>query len=254
MLAEQVDALEHEPGVRRELLDVLDRRQPAAGEDLGLDELHELQVTDGDLDPVVAEELLGVRQDGVQQHATAVGQQLVGLVEEQRVPLDLERLEGADADDAVDGLVELLPTVQQHPAGALGVQLVEHLLHMNGLVLGQRETHHVDVVLLDGAPHGGPPAAADIEQRHTRLQPELGQREVDLGELRLLQRDVPAAVEIGTAVGHRRIEEQPEEFVRQVVVRLDFLEVRRQLVWHWRLCAFLDPGAIGQTIEASLTR
>ena len=65
-----------EAGVGGQLLDVLDRWQLSAREDLGADELHELQVADGQLDPVVAEELLGVRQDGVQQHPAVVGSTL----------------------------------------------------------------------------------------------------------------------------------------------------------------------------------
>ena len=96
MRPKQVRALQREACIRGQHLDVLDRRQASAREDLCLDEPHELQVADGDLDPVVAEELLRVRQDGVQQHAAVVGQDAVGLFEEQRIALDLERLERAD--------------------------------------------------------------------------------------------------------------------------------------------------------------
>ena len=59
------------------------------------------------------------------------------------------------------------------------------------------------------------------------LQPELAQRQVDLGDLRLFQRHV-VALEVGAAVGLGRIEEQPEEVVGQVVVRLYVLEMRFQ--------------------------
>ena len=98
--AQQVGALQREARVRGQLLDVLDRRQLPTGEDLLADELHELKVADRQLDVVLTEELLGVRQDGVQQHPAAVGRQdLVGPLEEDRVPLGLERLEGADRDN-----------------------------------------------------------------------------------------------------------------------------------------------------------
>ena len=81
---------------------------------------------------------------------------------------------------------------------------------------------------LDRAHHRRAPAAADVEQRHARLEAQLAQRQVDLGELRFFQRHV-VALEVGAAVGLRRVEEQPEEVVGQVVVRLDVLEVRFQV-------------------------
>ena len=57
---------------------------------------------------------------------------------------------------------------------------------------------------------------------------ELAERQVDLGDLRLLERHV-VALEVGAAVGLRRIEEQPEEVVGQVVMRLHVFEVRLEL-------------------------
>jgi hypothetical protein len=82
-----------------------------------------------------------------------------------------------------------------------------------GLVLGQRQADHVDVVLLDRAAHRAAPAAADVEQRHPGFQAELAQRQVDLGLLGFLQRHV-VAFEVGAAVGLAGVEEQPEELVR----------------------------------------
>ena len=105
----------------------------------------------------------------------------------------------------------------------------EQLLDVAGLVTAQRQTDDVDVVALDRAHHRGAPAAADVEQRHAGLQAQLAQRQVDLGDLRLFQGHV-VALEVGAAVGLRRIEEEPEEVVGQVVVRLHVLEVRLQAV------------------------
>ena len=74
----------------------------------------------------------------------------------------------------------------------------------------------------------GAPAAADVEQCHAGLQAELAQRQVDLGELSLFERHV-VALEVGAAVGLRRVQKQPEEVVRQVVMRLHVLEMRSQI-------------------------
>ena len=59
-------------------------------------------------------------------------------------------------------------------------------------------------------------------------QAQLAQRQVDLGELRLFERHV-VALEVRAAVGLRRVQEQPEEVVGQVVVRLHVFEVRLQI-------------------------
>ena len=73
-----------------------------------------------------------------------------------------------------------------------------------------------------------PQPQPDVEQRHARLEAELAERQVDLGDLCLFQRHV-VALEVGAAVGLRGIEEEPEEVVGQVVVRLDVFEVRLQV-------------------------
>ena len=58
---------------------------------------------------------------------------------------------------------------------------------------------------------------------------ELAQGQVDLGDLRLFQGHV-IALEVRAAVGLRRVEEEAEELVGQVVMRLHVVEVRRQAV------------------------
>ncbi|CAM4476960.1 hypothetical protein MYBA111488_24875 [Mycobacterium basiliense] len=78
-------------------------------------------------------------------------------------------LECADRHDSVDGFIELLPALQQHAPAARRVQLVERVLHVHGLVFRQGQANDVDVIFFDRAPHGGAPAAADVEQRHPGL-------------------------------------------------------------------------------------
>jgi hypothetical protein len=142
-----------------------------------------------------------------------------------------EVLERADRHDSVEGLVELLPALQQNPLGPWTVHLIERLLDVGGLILQQRQTDDVDVVALNRASHGGTPAAPDVKQRHSGLQSQLSQRQVDLGDLRLLERHVVVLEERAT-VGLGRVEEQAEEVVRQVIVRLHVFKMRPELLRH----------------------
>ncbi len=99
---------------------------------------------------------------------------------------------------------------------------------MSLLIAAQGQPDDVDVVLLDRPAHRGAPAAADVEQRHPGLQAQLAQRQVDLGELRLVQCQI-IALEVGAAVRLRRVEEEPVEVVGEVVMRLHVFKVRLQV-------------------------
>ncbi len=101
------------------------------------------------------------------------------------VAIAAEVLESPDRHDAVDGLVEPLPALEKDSPVAARVHLVKRALHVGRLIRGQGQPDDIDVVLLDGAPHGGAPPAADVQQHHARLQLQLPEREVDLGDLRL---------------------------------------------------------------------
>ena len=124
-----------------------------------------------------------------------------------------EVLERADRDDPVDRLGELLPPFEQYPLGPGTVQSRERLLCVVILILRQRQPDDIDVVAFDGPPHGGAPAAPDVEQCHTRPQAELAERQIDLGES-LFERHA-VAFEVGATVGLRRIQKQPVEVVRK---------------------------------------
>src|SRR6185312_8303588 len=104
---------------------------------------------------------------------------------------------------------------------------VKAALHVRLLIAAEREPDDVDVIPLEPPDDGGAPPAPDVEQCHARLQSELAQREVDLGDLRLFQGHV-IALEVRAAIGPRRIQEEREELVGQVVVRLYVLEMRFQ--------------------------
>src|SRR5712691_2650572 len=86
-----------------------------------------------------------------------------------------------------------------------------------GLRLRQRHPVRRDAVVLRGPDGEAAPAAADVEKRLPRLEPELAADEIDLVLLRLLELAVGVAV-VGARVEHERVEEQGVEIVRHVVV------------------------------------
>jgi hypothetical protein len=86
------------------------------------------------------------------------------------------------------------------------------------LVLGECHTHDVDVVLLQRPLHERTPAAADVKQRHTGLEPQLAEAQFELGDLSFIHRHVFTR-EVRAAIGHRGIREQLKELVGDVVVR-----------------------------------
>ena len=66
-----------------------------------------------------------MRKYRLQHHAAIAGQNSVGHVEERSIPRFTERLERLNADYAVDGLIELLPSSQEDLARAVGIDLVQ---------------------------------------------------------------------------------------------------------------------------------
>src|SRR5262245_26799676 len=82
--------------------------------------------------------------------------------------------------------------------------------------------------MLDRAADCCAPPTTDVEQPVAGLQIELAQGQVDLVPLGLLERH-PRRFEIGAAIRHRRIEEEREKVVREVVVGLDLPVERLEL-------------------------
>jgi hypothetical protein len=73
------------------------------------------------------------------------------------------------------------------------------------------------------------PAAAHVEEPLPRGEAELAADEIELRALRLLE-PLPAGREVRARVDHARVEEQPVEVVRHVVVVPDGLAVARDAV------------------------
>ena len=126
------------------------------------------------------------------------------------------RVEVALAHVAVVAVAHLGDVVE-----ALGL---DALLGPGRLLAGERDAEDADAVVLRRVPDHAAPAAADVEQPHTGLQPDLAGDEVVLVRLRLLEGGVLGR-EARAGVGHRRSEHPLVERVRHVVVIADRLGV-----------------------------
>ncbi len=134
-------------------------------------------------------------------------------------------LDHADARDRVELLAGDLAVVGEpelhqvlHPG------LADPLAPELDLALGQSHSEHADPVVLGGVNREAPPAATDVEYALARLERELLADQVELCPLGLLER-LRTTLEVGAAVGHRRVEEQREELVAGVVVVADSASV-----------------------------
>ena len=229
MVAERDDVRHDEAGLLAVLDEQLGARDPAAGEDLGEHELGEAGQLEGQLLAAFDEVVRVVTDRALDGHPAVLGQHVEAVLEEVVETLESEVFDGLDRHDPVDGGVELLPALQADVEGAVGLDTAEQLLAVGLLILRQGQADHVHVVLLHGPLQGQAPAAADLQQGHARLEIQMVQVQVDVGDLGLAQRDMGSG-EIGAAVLAGRVLEQAEEVVGQVVVRLDVLEVRPHIV------------------------
>ncbi len=141
-----------------------------------------------------------------------------------RVLVDLDRadvLDHADAGDLVERLAGQLAVVHDADVDAVAdARLLRPLARERGLRLGQRDPGDRDAVLARRVDRQRAPAAADVEHPLALLQRQLGADQVELGLLRRLEAR-PVAREERAAVGHRLVEPQREEVVRDVVVVRD---------------------------------
>ena len=193
-------AAHRESGAGGVLLDQRHQGQPAAREDVVDDEFEEPQQRHRDRQVAIVEFSLAGRHDAVQQHGAIGGQQLISPREELAVAVITEVLEWADRDDAVHRFVEPFPSLEQYPGRPGAAGCGEQPFDIGLLVAAQCERDDVDVEARLRAQRGSPPPAADIEQRHTRLQTEFVQGQINLGDLGLLQAHV-VTLEVGAAVG-----------------------------------------------------
>src|SRR5258705_33418 len=206
-----------------------DTKTPKAGDDLGDHELDEPGQLEGQLLAALGEVVRVIADAALDRHPAVVGQDLEAGLEEVVPAVPAEVLERLYRHDPVDRAVELLPPLQPYVIGAVAAELGQQLVAVGLLVLGERQPDDVDVVLLHRALQGQTPAAADLEQRHARLEIEPVEVLVDVGDLRLRQRDVRAG-EVRAAVLARRVLKHTEEVVRQVVMGLDVLKVRAHVL------------------------
>ena len=177
-----------------------------------------------------------LEQDRLDPGASAGRQVVVDGREVGRPVLLADRLDHLDAHDRVERAVDLAVVAHLHvdPTGETG--RVDAPASQRGLLLRQRDRRDRRPTLR-GADRERAPAGPDLE--HLRAEPHVRvvEQPVDLARLRLLQR--VARLEPRARVGHRLVEEQREEFVRQVVVPRDVapragdrVALTRRLVLH----------------------
>jgi len=82
--------------------------------------------------------------------------------------------------------------------------------------------------VFSGEFHQAAPAAADVEQAHAGLEPELAADEVELGDLRLLE--VVGLRPVAAGVDHAGVEHGLEEVVAEVVMDLADLPCAAQIL------------------------
>ena len=130
-------------------------------------------------------------------------------------------LDHADAGDRVVGLGGQLPVIHDPDLDAVGhARLLGAPARELRLRLRQRDAGDRHPVLAGDVDREAAPAAADVEHAFPRAELELRGRELELGPLRRLEARAVAREE-RAAVGHRRVEEEREEVVGDVVVVAD---------------------------------
>src|SRR5262249_30290216 len=93
----------------------------------------------------------------------------------------------------------------------------------------QRDADRVHTMMLRGVQHHAAPSAADVEQTHSRLEPELATDQLVLRVLRGFESDGWRRPH-RARICERRAEQDPVEVVREVVVVRDRSRVARARV------------------------
>ena len=162
---------------------------------------------------------LGAARDGVVQIEAARPQQPVHGAEIGRVIGDADLLEHADRGD----LVELA----LHLGEVLAASISTRSCRPSRAIFSRASAAcssasvtpvRLDAVMLRGMADQRAPAAADVEQAIAGLQPQLAADHVELVALRAGEIVVPVRLKVGAGIDHLRIEEEPVEGVRDVVV------------------------------------
>ncbi len=203
---------------------------PAAGEDLGDHELDEPGQLERQLLAALGQVVRVVADAALDGHPAVVGQDVEAGLEEVVVALEAEVLERLDRHDPVDRAVELLPALQPHVERARRCRSCSAAGRSRPAgscdsVRPMTLTSYFSIARCSVRPQPQPISSSvmpGLRSSRSRLL-------VDVGDLRLRQRDVGAG-EVRAAVLAGRVLEHPEEVVRQVVVGLDVLEMRRHVL------------------------
>jgi hypothetical protein len=209
---EVLDVDRREPGaVRDEPTHDLARREAAAREDQRVDEAALALL---ELVRVV------VDRDRLQRHEPVGLQEGIAAAEERGQVAPADRLDHLDGDEAVVAAAELAVVLQAQVDPVREARLVDPPACQRVLLAADRRRRHVRPVLPGGVDRERAPARADLDEPQAGAELELAAEPVHLLDLRGLQVG-PGRGEDRARVAHRRVEEEREEVVGQVVVRGD---------------------------------
>ncbi len=195
--------------------------------------------------------LLGRDRDDAVVEDSAAGLQHAGDLARVLVDLRLaDVLDHADAGDRIEAFLAQVAVIH-HPEldPVVHSGLARQLLRQLRLRLRERDAPDRGAVLARGVDRQASPAAADVEHALAGLQLELAADQLQLGALGVLQGLRPW-LEQRTAVGHRLVQEQGEELVRDVVVVADGLRVAALRVPAPPARAKLGGGRLRPAMEA----
>jgi hypothetical protein len=170
------------------------------------------------LDPGIGGDGRAVAADRVEQEQSIGTQQLARFLEVRAVvahPHVLEHTEG------IDGVV-----VAAHAAVVLQLDVYRQAraTALCGLLLVLRYRHagYSSAIALGHELRGSSPAAADVEDPHPSLEPQLARDEVELRLLRRIQR--AHVLPVGARVDHAGVEHALVKVIAEIIVLLPHLE------------------------------
>ncbi len=171
-------------------------------------------------DPAVGGARLGAAADGVDQGHAVLGEQPLHLLEILQEERRADMLEHAHRDDPVEGATHIAEVGEAEADPVLEPRVLRPALGHRQLLLRQGHAEHLDAVVGPEIEPQAPPAAADVEHLHPRLQPELGRDVQLLGVLGLLQGHAGPR-EVGAGILQVAVEEPAIEVLGEVVVVVD---------------------------------
>ena len=189
------------------------RRDVAPGEDAVLDEV------DGAAGAIV---VIVRDRDRLHREARVGRPESLAVLEELAVVFVPHRFDHLDRHDLVVGPLQVAVVLETQVDPVGETRRLDPLLRDRVLLFRDRRRRHLAAVLARRMDRERAPTGADLEEVIARLQFELPAETIDLRDLRVVEGRL-FTFEDPRAVGHRLVEEETEEVVREIVVGGDVL-------------------------------